>query len=757
MAGRPDPISPVGPLALRLQRLAKLPVAIRAQVLASALPLADSHDRHALGAALAQACMLPRQSPSHVARSGRLRSFLQSLRPASRVDGAQIALRELALAWKWLPDDVREIARLAGQGRWQDVAIVPDLLGPDALESLALCAAKCPSAAFAQFAVLAATSTEPSARRAGERAMLGLALWSAHEPFPHEGLEGLMPLGAPPKEECSPQETKLVVAGLRTAIDGFAQQRPRGLVLAVIGGCSAPTLRAHPDLAALLASDDPRAGVILGALRSTPWSLARTRAWEWARLASFQRGSRLTHALRARLSQALSTDEHEAVLAKAHLALSPLRAELLKGVIVRGIRRQLRGVNAASRMSGVRIPAKSALPQPAAMRALSIRAKRELPRWARRIRADVATQIAACEPLLVDAYPGVRMALARHAPSALLPDLMHDSCASVATLAHVRWVDEQADRGTHLAIERGGAASLAARHASLVHARSTHAMVRELAAASESGGDTWCSCPAGRLGLWRWLRDDREGLLVFLRLAIEQGAEPDAIMAFQTARRLGVADELSSSALSMLSLTSSSREALAPSHRVVATAASFLGSCTGPESHAALLRASAHIDARVRANAIDALVFHRVRHPDVLIELKPLLLSHVGDASLHHRVRGSSVRAMLLLGDPQAAHAGATSLSEMLGDDRATHRLAGVWVVGRVRSWMHADSNDWLGLRAGAASWFSHWPALRARVEEIALRDRDDTIRRRAAGCVHRLHAIPDMAHESHPRGRTSA
>lgn len=737
MAGRHATRPPVRTPLMALQRLVKLPVALHAVALASAVRIAQPHERTQLGLALAQLCV-PGSAPQDL-RSW-LTQFWGRFSPRrSAVAPPVAALREVALAWTWLDDDARAVALAAAGGRWGRIRIDSALLQDRQLESLALCAGEARSVELIAWAARAASHDDVHVRRAGERSLLTLALWSVAMDGPASDVDGIAPLprtGAPP---CQPDEARRIAAALAQMDNVSGELRSRGAVLSVIVAMHRHHLREQRDFARALASDDPRVSAILGALRSASWAGSRERAWEWLGLCDPAQSKRLLHACAARLSRARTPAEHALVLRLAHLALSPRRTLAMGRIVVRGARRSFRQANVA------RVPAMSALPQVSMLRGLAMNERRELPRWARCIGADAAMKVAACEPLLADEDPAVRMALVRHAPSQLLRDLSLDRHPSIACAAAVRAADECAERGSHVSEDRGAACSLAARRGASMHARSPHAAVRALATLAGDGHDASFTAPQTRARLWAWLRDDRAGAMAFLRTAAMSGEDNDAIGAMQLARRMGIAHELVEQAQRILARDAQGAKAGPDGLRVIATATSMLGACDTDAAWPLLQHAARHSDPRVQANAIDALFAQVRRHPQRRDELQTMLeeLGLQTRAGEHqpHRVRGSVVRAMLALESVRASMSplredAGHALEAMLRDSRAEHRLAGVWVLGRVRSWMGAGAlHDWLGVRASGMPAVSRLPLWRASLDEMSVTEPHEHVRRRAAAC----------------------
>jgi len=182
--------------------------------------------------------------------------------------------------------------------------------------------------------------------------------------------------------------------------------------------------------------------------------------------------------------------------------------------------------------------------------------------------------------------------------------------------------------------------------------------------------DDLLAAASGPLARAHWLRrlaSDRTLAIAELREACEQaetGVIADHIV---LVRRLGLVNELSGW-LGALAL-----KPRPDGHRIAATAVTALGDSDGKPIRLALAALLGDSDSRVRANAVESLgrlLRRGDRDAAPLIELKP---------DPNHRVRANAIRA-LWLEDPRSHSA----LSDMLCDDRFSHRLAIAWSCRRL-------------------------------------------------------------------------
>lgn len=382
------------------------------------------------------------------------------------------------------------------------------------------------------------------------------------------------------------------------------------------------------------------------------------------------------------------------------------------------------------------------------------------------VEADDHTRSALLREALSDDSSHVRLRALGTIPRAELAHYCFDQDPYVARSAMLRW--STAGMGLRGRAEPGERARIAR-----VLARSPHPAVRRLAEQELPRETPWMAhSPASRASAWRLAVRERDTLLGHVRRRVKQarpaegnaqnspGGVDEQVSAILVARRLGLARVI---AMDLAELLEPATHA-ATSGRVAATAAAALGDVDDAVSRGVLRRALAHPDPRVRANAVEAIGVQRMAVEDAttgrdrdygsLIELK---------ADPHHRVRANAIRALLQLppacpkerraakradgvleGKPRIYEPVAVdALSAMLCDERAGHRLAGVWLAGRV-------------LASGQQRLGPSWSGLNARLAEIGAHDTDPRVRERARGVCDRMSAVIRAAWTGHAASNSS-
>jgi len=215
--------------------------------------------------------------------------------------------------------------------------------------------------------------------------------------------------------------------------------------------------------------------------------------------------------------------------------------------------------------------------------------------------------------------------------------------------------------------------------------------------------------------------------------------------AMHLARRLGITADVE---LHVRSIASSA-ERTADHLRNVAQAVTVLGDIATPTSHAALVSAVTHQDARVRANAVEALAKHARLMPVPAISTPAVAqpAQHPWaelKTDSHHRVRANAVRAALMAAisgeelrreqalfeaKADAVGSGVDALASMLSDDRSMHRLAGAWLAWKVLP------------AGGPLRLHERWPEMVGRIAEVAQSDVEPKVRARAARCAQLVEA----------------
>ena len=163
-----------------------------------------------------------------------------------------------------------------------------------------------------------------------------------------------------------------------------------------------------------------------------------------------------------------------------------------------------------------------------------------------------------------------------------------------------------------------------------------------------------------------FIRADRSSFIDACARSLRDGAiaAQTALPVVLLARRLDLAVDLEDALIDV---------AASPSARLASAALGALARGRSPRRLATLLAGVHHEDDRVRANAVDALRCDRTI--EITAAIRPLV---DGD---RNRSRGSAVRSLLAADPPE----GVRELRAMLVDERALHRVTGIWVARRAR------------------------------------------------------------------------
>jgi len=519
---------------------------------------------------------------------------------------------------------------------------------------------------------------------------------------------------------------------------------------------------------------------LAGFVRTSRTPVARLRACQW--LGQPDLPSVVLHACANRLSVSHGTLDHEALLQSAHLALRPQRAMSLRRVVVRGARRAARASLVGSTVASANapsskapsLPERSAMPRQGELHLLSPTARRMLPTWARSIAIDAPTREAALAPLLLDEDATVRLSLIRRGVASLTHDLIFDpnrAVARSALLAALNDEDARAAttrrRATISSLPPASATDLTSRVPSTPASTSTtnlasalrslhrspHAALSAATAREERAlGDALDDTPRGRLLALRRFAEDRAGSISQIRELLSSAHPARLATALRLTRLLQAWNDVEEPLLQLAIRT------WATDARIAATAVALLGHVASPTAQRVLTSCLAHSDARVRANAVDALARHCPSQPSSQLSPAPSppppnqslprpsipITSHPLAAPLaqlkadpHHRVRASAIRACVLgafadardmTTEPKhqllarAALSWREDLRAMLAADAPQHRLAGVWLASRtLPMFTHAPDP----VRAAHAE-------LSQRILELANFDDDPRVRRRA-------------------------
>jgi hypothetical protein len=310
----------------------------------------------------------------------------------------------------------------------------------------------------------------------------------------------------------------------------------------------------------------------------------------------------------------------------------------------------------------------------------------------------------------VDPDPIVRHALLRSLPLRSLGDLCLDPDARVAGSAFLAW-----SGAGHLSESRHATGTMD--HVRLVGAlaRSLHEGVRTLAAREHVEAQ---APPAGslvtRLQLRRRMRRGKEAAASYLAAQIlggDSAVRHDTVM---LVRRLDLVVRFEGELIEVAG-SGVGADPGSPAARAAASAIASLGDLQGEAPSRVLLECLAARDARVRANAVEAMGRRARRRPMAGVSLpRELTLDE------HHRVRGNAMRAMIAQAEPTGELRAGEGLMGMLSDGREMHRAAGAWAAG-------------CALRtAGRERLGDAYPLLLARVCEMAQFDDSPAVRRRA-------------------------
>ncbi|CAG0956433.1 hypothetical protein PHYC_00491 [Phycisphaerales bacterium] len=683
----------------------RLAVRFRAAALREGILAGSSEEVERLAPALIELAVLPVFEGGRSAVRGISQKCLWFLGLRTGEARSADALREVARCWLKLPDLARRTALAVGRGRWagavEGVNTDPNPLIRAGVAELALDAG---DAELAPVCVEMLSDTDPQVALRAERALLGLSLRAVgvRAAGGTGDAEGAVLPGLGASELIEGRADRVfesVAAGCRR----FGEHRRRGVLLAALALLDRIAIRfggrGPGDGRALLANwfhqpDGESLGALRSVLASTRLPLARVRALEWLAV------PQLADACVRRLAFTRSVAEHGEVLAAAHLLCRPARAGKVAKLPLLG---KIKGRGTAAER--VVLPPNSPAPSPGEYGLLSLGARRGLPRFMRAIGADPRVLRTVLGSAIADGDIVARHAACRVMPLGGLGEFCLDRDARVSRTAALRWsragsVDSTAGRA-----DAAGVSALA---------RSAEPFLRRIAEEeSQLDASPGAGTVRGRVAARRGLLADSGGLLRDIEADLSDQNDLRRVNAIMLIRRLSLTERFEG-LLAVIVEEGSPRAA--------ATAVAALASLRTERAARALARCARSSEARVRANAADALTHRHVgESPGVLIELKD---------DPHHRVRANVLRGAMgsgVAGLP-ADRAGLI-LADMLADSRASHRLAGVWVASRALP------------GAGRARLGQRWAELAARVVELARTDADASVRGRSAACALRLDA----------------
>lgn len=627
-----------------------------------------------------------------------------------------LALRVASRSWPAIPPDIGQAILALGADSWP--TIIPEVTAadpPPVRASLARFAGESGIVALAPLASQLARDPDRRVWSEASRSLLLLAIVgsadgatddsSVHNialravsKTEHDQIPGL----GVPRHELSDLDRSTVRDAIATAAAALADRLPRSVALAML---LAPYMTRADKLAELLASPSFAGnGVIRQVLRTSRLPQIRLAA---ARLSAVPH---LQEACATRLAVAHGPNDHAALLEVAHLFRRPIRKAMR--IKVRRDRPTITKSTAKNIFAGdVPRPlgATCAVPGPVFLPALSDHAQLALPGFIRVCTMDDPTRTETLAPLLARSAGVVRFAAASISPQSLDADWCADESETISRHAALRVL---------LSRDPARMAPIANRFLRSPHAQ-TRAITRCIAR-SVTSRDASLAVRA-RTDLVALTAELRRDLSMRLRersTAVQAAATPsqdtaaDAVAAIQTIRKLGLAASLAEPLIEALSSAD-------PSPRIAAAAVTALAEVPGGAASEAILSSLQAADARVRANAAEAMARRlrlRLLDPsDRLAELKN---------DPHHRVRANSLRAELMgiiRGDGEA------DLAAMLADTRSQHRLAAVWVAAHYlpSTAAHSTREPWSRLASGIA--------------ELARHDQDLRVRVRASACLSNL------------------
>lgn len=718
-------------LSTRLERLRRIHPRLRVQALWSSVAGASPHELGAIGVELLE--LAAEGADSNDSWRARAKRYWGKLIGSKADRVRDLALAGVIGAYGSLSAEAREAALASGAGRWGGVLERVPGKGSDRVRAgVARLAAESLDPAVLGIVREMLREAEGPVASAADRAfaLVGYALGVADDgsgwsPPAELEAERVFPgFTASRWGGVSREDEEAIGRLVAESASEFGLHHKRGPVMAAMYMLGPRRSRDRSGALGAWLHDPRQPGhaALRGVLRWSALAVARERAWEWLPL------GHLEVAAGDRLSRGRSVEEHERVLERGYLALRPARGRRLASIALAPAKGSAATVGPTR--TGTKPVRESMLPATESLASLTPDARRWIPMVAGMLKGESASRIVATEALLADEDPIVRHALARWSPQRLVQDACFDADARVARSAFVAWSE-----GGTLAHEGVIALTDAERERmTRALARSPHEAVRSWARDElERVAGVWGHDGIGggiglRLRWRRWVQGDPEGALGSLRTRLAEGSAEERHGALMLVRELGLAGRLWEP---IAAIAGTEVEPGGAPARASATAVASLATVPGPAIDRAIEAGARSPDARVRANAADAMA-RRVRvglagSPGVgrIAELK---------LDPHHRVRASVLRTLALEGsivEPREGGTIATSATEdlvsMLADARAEHRVAALWALERVMP------------GRGRAALGPRWAELLARVVEVARLDREDRVRRRALRCAWRL------------------
>lgn len=731
---------PLGGFTGRLAATKRLEPLVRAEVLEKLIETCGASERPLVATELLELASLE--------ETGRRWPWQKPYGP-----GVARALAAIAGAWDLWPDELRPVAMAIGRERWADVLTeAMASMSVDSRRGVARLVSENLGEPLGELAPRVLVMTDSTSAAQLERAILSRAFAAA-------GLDEQTGERIAEEDAGALARIERIVAGAcenfhehqcrRVLLAAAALLNPRDLGLSIEmdtpgasevmaaladgrgdagrAGTPGQDRAASPARVTTLASpvarwfwslDERDRAPLLALVRSAKHPLVRVRAWEWGRLAE------LAGACSERLVRSASIAEHEGVLSRWHLSLNPRRAAAM------------------------------ALPAAGDLVTLSPDARVGAARLAiKAIGREGANAVLA--PLLGDADVLVRHAASLAATPTELADFAFDAHGGIAASAARRWslAGLRSAKGSLLlrAVETddGTRRRLASRLARAPVAAVRHVARQDLAAYD------WAvdSSPAARMAARHMLARDPDGATkrlleelespdirrrmgaigVIRALSLHEAFAPRLIaIARESTPNLPVPTPITNPTSPIEAPEDGARSEGGAIHakvdpRLRATAISAL-------SDAPMLAASSRdaervieeclhdADTRVRANAVEA-VAKRVRHSPGASDHALLTLLELKDDGAH-RARANALRGLL---EAAAGEPSVDGVCAMLADERPMHRLAGVWLAGRVLPGVKPVIAKRYGELAGV-------------VKRLAEKDEDEHVRRRA------VHAAALMA-----------
>ncbi|MBY0311410.1 MAG: hypothetical protein K2W85_05025 [Phycisphaerales bacterium] len=496
--------------------------------------------------------------------------------------------------------------------------------------------------------------------------------------------------------------------GVREAVAegvcAFDRHRRRETLGALLRMCATPVglkgCRSH--LEGLIDDGEHPAHMVLrGMLRRGDALATREAAWSCMSIEPWR------SACIDRLGLSTDSEGVARVLERGHLLANPARATALARVR-ESVRR--------GRSPGLDIDAPT-------LEALPKRAASHASRWLTCIHGtDVAQRL---EPLLAHDCARVRLAgmlamtAAPGAGGGAAIDFAFDPEARIARAAAMRMSTPSV---------RAEIAPQHLRRTANALCRSEHAAVRSMATDLASAMDPLSGSGQSRLVARRQFQADPAAFAAELQDVVRRGPLARRLRAIAIARQLGIGARIELELLSIIhrsAVVVDGVEALSPERREVmhsaAAAVTLLAELPSPAAQHAVHRCLRHADARVRANALDAMA-RVARRRGVIAGEKSALASAMVEFKNdeHHRVRAAAVRAGVLAaisgGDLRLTESVSGDVGAMLTDARVMHRVSGLWLAERVAGMCGAPAQLGQTIASAVADIVRNEPDIQVRI-----------------------------------------